>query len=148
MVGSGPLESGVREMARADEGITFFGYVEEERKFELLRRAHIMVVPGVREGFGINVIEAASQGTPAVGYDVHGLRDSIQDGETGLLASGPGDAALKALRLLKDPELYGRMTVWCLEYAGGFSWQGRREEFRQALIGMGLLPQGDGPPQA
>ncbi len=148
MVGSGPLESELKDKAQADEDVTFFGYVEEERKFELLRRAHIIVVPGVREGFGINVIEAASQGTPAVGYDVHGLRDSIQDGETGLLASGPGDAALKVRSLLKDPELYGKMTLRCLEYARGFNWQGRREEFRQALKEMGLLPRSYGRPQA
>jgi glycosyltransferase involved in cell wall biosynthesis len=115
------------------------GWVDEERKFDLLGRAHIMVVPGVREGFGINVIEAASQGTPAVGYDVHGLRDSIRDGDTGLLADGPGDAALKALRLLNDRELYGRTAKRCLEYARGFNWKNRAGEFRQALAEAGFL---------
>jgi glycosyltransferase involved in cell wall biosynthesis len=139
MVGSGPQEQKLREMTRQDEGITFFGWVEEERKFDLLRRAHIAVVPGVREGFGINVIEAASQGTPAVGYDVHGLRDSIRDGDTGLLASGPGDAALKAVRLLRDEELYGRLASRCLEYARGFNWGNRAAEFREALSAMGFL---------
>jgi glycosyltransferase involved in cell wall biosynthesis len=138
MVGSGPQEEKLREMTRGEEGIKFFGWVEEERKFELLRRAHVVVVPGVREGFGINVIEAASQGTPAVGYDVHGLRDSIRDGETGLLADGPGDAALKALRLLKDEELYGRMTERCLGYARGFNWKNRVAEFREAISSMGF----------
>jgi glycosyltransferase involved in cell wall biosynthesis len=137
MVGSGPQEEKLRELAAGDEGITFFGWVEEERKFELLGRAHVVLVPGVREGFGINVIEAASQGTPAVGYDVHGLRDSIKDGDTGLLADGPGDAALKALRLFRDRKLYERMARRCLEYARGFNWRTRAEEFRQAVAEMG-----------
>lgn len=139
MVGSGPEEEKLKAAAKAEGGITFFGWVDDQRKFALLARAHLLVVPGVREGFGINVIEAASQGTPAVGYDVHGLRDSIRDGDTGLLASGPGDAALKALRLLKDPVLYGRMASRCLEYARGFNWQSRAEEFRRALKDFGLL---------
>jgi len=139
MVGSGPEEERLREVAGKDEGITFFGWVGEERKFRLLARAHVLLVPGVREGFGINVIEAASQGTPAVGYNVHGLRDSILDGETGLLASGPGDAALKALRLLKSPELYTKMAGRSLEYARGFNWQSRSGEFLRALGDFGLL---------
>jgi glycosyltransferase involved in cell wall biosynthesis len=139
MVGSGPEEERIKEMARQEEGVTVFGWVDEERKFELLRRAHITIVPGVREGFGINVVEAASQGTPAVGYDVHGLRDSIRDGETGLLAGGPEDAAQKALRLLKDKELYDKMALRCLEYARGFNWENRAEEFRQALRDFGLM---------
>lgn len=139
MVGSGPQEEKVREEARGDEDVTFFGRVDEGRKFDLLGRAHLLIVPGVREGFGINVIEAASQGTPAVGYDVHGLRDSIGDGDTGLLASGPGDAALKVLRILNDPELFGRMASRCLEYARGFNWRNRSEEFRRALEEFGLF---------
>jgi glycosyltransferase involved in cell wall biosynthesis len=139
MVGSGPQEDKLRDMAADDAGITFFGWVDEERKFDLLGRAHLIVVPGVREGFGINVIEAASQGTPAVGYDVHGLRDSIRDGDTGLLADGPGDAALKALRLLNDRELYERTARRCLEYAKGFNWKNRAGEFRQALAEAGFL---------
>ncbi|MGD2081081.1 MAG: glycosyltransferase family 4 protein [Nitrospirota bacterium] len=139
MVGSGPQEEEVREEAGGDGGVAFFGRVDEGRKFDLLRRAHLLIVPGVREGFGINVIEAASQATPAVGYDVHGLRDSIRDGETGLLASGPGDAALKVRRILGDPGLYARMSSRCLEYARGFNWRSRSEEFRRALEDFGLL---------
>jgi len=138
MVGSGPQEDELREKAGVDDGITFHGWVDEGRKFVLLSRAHLVLAPGVREGFGINVIEAASQGTPTVGYDVHGLRDSILDGDTGLLADGPGDAALKALRLLKDPELYGRMCSRCLEYARGFKWESRAREFREAVRDMGF----------
>ena len=75
------------------------------------------VKPGVREGFGINVIEAASMGTPAVGYNIHGLRDSIRDGYSGLLASGVDDAAERALSLLGDSELYKKFSGLC-KYVG------------------------------
>ena len=50
------------------------------------------------------MIEANSVGTPAVGYDVPGLRDSIRHGRTGLLAN-PGDSealAQQAFRLVHD----------------------------------------------
>lgn len=133
MAGSGPDEGKLRKKAEGIDDVTFLGRVSEDRKFEVLGRSHVLLVPGVREGFGINVIEAASQGTPAVGYDIHGLRDSIRDGVTGLLAYGPADAARKAARLLGDGELYGRLSANCLEYARGFRWEERAGEFWQAV---------------
>jgi glycosyltransferase involved in cell wall biosynthesis len=133
IVGRGPQELELKTMAVGDPDITFMGFVSEEEKFRILSRAHLMLVPSVREGFGINVIEAASQGTPSVGYNVHGLRDSIRDGDTGLLATGPDDAAEKAVSLLKDLERLSRMSFRCLEYAREFNWDRRSEEFLKAL---------------
>ena len=34
---------------------------------------------------GLVVIEAASQSTPSIVYDVAGLRDSVKDGKTGIV---------------------------------------------------------------
>jgi glycosyltransferase involved in cell wall biosynthesis len=133
VVGRGPEEERLKKMAAGLDGVTFWGWQDDDGKFDLLRRAHVLLVPGVREGFGINVIEAASQGTPSVGYDIHGLRDSIKDGQTGFLAAGPEEAAEKAVRLLKDPDLYAETASRCLEYSRDFDWKKRREEFRQVV---------------
>lgn len=133
MVGRGPEEERLKESAEKTGGVTFFGWVQEEEKFELLGRAHVLLVPSVREGFGINVIEAASVGTPSVGYDVPGLKDSIRDGLTGFLAKDAGDAAQKALKLLGDEGLYRKTALNCLEYSKGFNWESRVEEFSRAL---------------
>ena len=129
MTGRGPDEEKLKKMAEGIEDITFQGWVTEEKKFELLKRAHVLVVPGVREGFGINVIEAAARGTPAVGYNIHGLRDSIRNGRTGMLAGGPGEASVKVIELLNDPVLYGSMAQQCLDYARNFTWEKRADEF-------------------
>jgi hypothetical protein len=43
------------------------------KKYELLSRAHIILVPAVRAGWGLFVTEANVLGRPAIGYDVHGL---------------------------------------------------------------------------
>lgn len=135
-VGRGPEEPRLREMARDMEGVTFHGFLDEDSKFDILGRAHVLLVPGVREGFGINVIEAASQGTPAVGYDIHGLRDSIRDNDTGFLASGPQEAAARVLELLGDRGLYGRMARRCLEYTLEFDWDRRAGEFYAIIEGL------------
>jgi glycosyltransferase involved in cell wall biosynthesis len=42
--------------------------------------------PALIEGWGIVVAEAAVRGTPTVGFDVPGLRDSVVHDRTGLLA--------------------------------------------------------------
>jgi glycosyltransferase involved in cell wall biosynthesis len=94
MIGTGPLEGALKKNTVGLADISFHGFVSEEEKMSLLKRAHILLVPSVREGFGINVIEAASAGTPAVGYNVPGLRDSIQHGETGYLTSSADEARL------------------------------------------------------
>ncbi len=133
MAGRGPQEEELKREARDDPHVKFLGFVSDQEKFKNLARAHLLLVPGVREGFGINVIEAASVGTPAVGYDVHGLRDSIRDNDTGLLASGIDDAAQKVEGLLGDPDRLERMSVRCLEYARQFNWHRRAGEFADIL---------------
>jgi glycosyltransferase involved in cell wall biosynthesis len=49
--------------------------------------------PALIEGWGIVVSEAAIRGTPAIAFDVPGLRDSVVDGETGILARTEGQFA-------------------------------------------------------
>lgn len=68
-----------------EKKIKFWGFVSENKKFELLAKAHILINTSTREGWGLVVIEAGFMGTPTVGYRVAGLKDSIVDGKTGLL---------------------------------------------------------------
>src|SRR5439155_10051131 len=86
------------------DGVRLFGHVSREKKFELLRQAHIILLPSVREGWGTSVIEANAMATPAVGYAVPGLRDSIIDGTTGLLVkpNDPSGLAQAVCRILGD----------------------------------------------
>ena len=133
MLGRGPEEENLKKTAKGLKGITFYGWVKEEEKFALLRQAHLLLVPGVREGFGINVIEAAAAGTPAIGYDVPGLRDSIRNGDTGYLVNSAEEGASKIVELLNDRILYKKMALACLQYAKEFNWNTRVEEFWRIL---------------
>jgi glycosyltransferase involved in cell wall biosynthesis len=49
--------------------------------------------PALIEGWGIVVSEAAIRGTPAVAFDVPGLRDSVVHGQTGMLVHTEGQFA-------------------------------------------------------
>jgi glycosyltransferase involved in cell wall biosynthesis len=122
IVGQGPLERDLE--ASLPEGAELLGFLPRRDLYERMRRAHCLIVPSVREGWGLVVIEANSVGTPAVAYDVPGLRDSVRDGITGRLAS-PGEPealAHEALALLGDAGSYREMSRHATEWAEQFSW--------------------------
>jgi glycosyltransferase involved in cell wall biosynthesis len=76
MIGEGPI--GERLRAAAPTGVTFLGRVDRDDVLDRLARAHVLVTTSVREGWGLNVSEAAACGTPSIGYAVPGLLDSVE----------------------------------------------------------------------
>ncbi|MEZ5342213.1 MAG: glycosyltransferase family 4 protein [Acidimicrobiales bacterium] len=87
VIGDGPVRE---ELEALDApGVTFFGRVSHERKFELVARAHALLVTSTREGWGLVVDEAATVGTRSIGYNVAGLRDSIAAADGVLVEPDP-----------------------------------------------------------
>jgi glycosyltransferase involved in cell wall biosynthesis len=115
-----------RELQEKYDGhdITFYGRVDSEIKTRLLSKAHITLVPATREGWGLVVTESNAVGTPVVAYDVPGLRDSVIDGETGILVreNSPESLASSAVYLLKNCSLLEQLSLTALSYSRQFSW--------------------------
>jgi glycosyltransferase involved in cell wall biosynthesis len=133
IVGRGPLEQKLRQTL--PEGAEMLGYLPRKELYERMARAHCLLVPSVREGWGLVVIEANSVGTPAVGYDVPGIRDSIRPGETGLLATAGDFRALgrQGLEVLRDQEEFMVLRRQALEWSATFSWQTTAEHLMTLL---------------
>lgn len=91
IVGDGPERERLEQLA--GPGVEFRGHVSEAEKHRLLCAAWLLLHPSAVEGWGLVVTEAAARETPAIAFDVPGLRDSIVDGETGLLARGESSFA-------------------------------------------------------
>lgn len=126
IVGSGPENERLSSLAHElglSASVRFFGHVDERRKADLLSRAHLFVFPGTREGWGLTVIEANRCGTPVIGYDVPGLRDSIKDGVNGRLApSGSYELMAKgALALLRDRKALRKLSMSARRHSMGFT---------------------------
>lgn len=142
IIGSGWWEDELREYARARgiaERVVFHGQVTEDYKHALLARAAVHIMPSRKEGWGLAVVEAAQHGVPTVGYaTAGGLRDSIRDGETGLLAQDKEHLTQLTARLLDHPDLRASYGTTAREWVGGFSWTttgARFEELLSELVG-------------
>ena len=115
--------------------VKFFGYVPFEERNEIIKKSQILVVTSVKEGWGLNVIEANALGTPAVGYKVSGLVDSIKDGYNGLLVEDGNieELAETLVNLLKDDALRKKLSKNAIEWAKRFNWDKSAEEFERVL---------------
>lgn len=103
--------------------ITFWDFVSEEKKFELMGRAHILVAPSVKEGWGLIVPEAGFVGTPSIVYNVPGLRDIVKNKINGLIVKkDPKYMAEATIELLQDKKLYGKLKTGAIEFSRKYSW--------------------------
>lgn len=125
------LKNMVRKFELSDS-IIFYGHVSEEKKTKLLAKAHILLHASIKEGWGLVVIEAASQKTPSVVYNSAGLRDSVIHGKTGIVLeqNTPELLAEESYALYSDTKKYSRMQQNAFEWANSLTWS---ESTRKSL---------------
>lgn len=110
--------------------VKFWGKVTESKKIELIRKAHILLHASIKEGWGLVVIEAASQATPSVVYNVSGLRDSVINNKTGVVLeeNSAKEMAKQAVRLLKNVKTYKNFQEAGLIRARNLTWEKATKE--------------------
>ena len=115
--------------------VRFLGFVSEEEKVALLRRAWTVVFASPKEGWGITNLEAAACGTPVVASNSPGIRESVRDGETGLLVPHGDVTALRdaIASLLASPLLVDQMGSAGRRFAEGFTWERAASETESHL---------------
>jgi len=139
VVGTGDDLPRLKKLA-AELGLTdavdFAGFVDEDKKIEYLRRAALFVNPSEKEGWGITNIEASACALPVAANDAPGLRDSVVDGETGLLYKENDVTSLteSLKKLLGDRELRARMGARGREWAEKFSWDASAGKVEEWLL--------------
>jgi len=124
------------EKSKYANSIKFLGRVDNDKKIELFQKSHILLVTSVKEGWGLVVTEANSQGTPAIVYDVDGLRDSVRHEETGLVCrdNNPEEAMAENIgRLLKEKSLYEKMRRIAWEWSKELTFEKAFEDFERII---------------
>jgi glycosyltransferase involved in cell wall biosynthesis len=144
VIGDGYMRKKLQERFDVPD-VYFYGQVTSEMKYELLSKAHITLVPATREGWGLVVTESNSVGTPVVAYNVPGLRDSVKNGETGILIRDkcPDSLASSAISLLKNRPLLEEFSISALSFSKQFSWDTTADVFdkiiKETLISSKVL---------
>lgn len=114
VAGDGPDLAELRSrLSEFDDKVTFTGWIAPADIPWLVSQHELMIMPSRFEGFGLTLIEAMSQGCPAVVSKIAGVTDLIvTHGEDGLLfAVGDVKQAARHIDLLaQDPGLRARMS--------------------------------------
>jgi len=110
--------------------LVFWGYVNENKKFELLARAHVLINPSIREGWGLVNIEANALGTPVVSYKSAGLIDSVKENVSGVFCKQnvPDELAREIINLTNDKKKYSILSKGSLSWSKEFSWENSRKK--------------------
>jgi glycosyltransferase involved in cell wall biosynthesis len=137
VVGQGPwmqtLQAYAQRRGVADR-VRLHGWVEEAEKHEILARSWVHLCPSAKEGWGIAILEAAAHGVPTVAYTAAGgVRESVVDGQTGLLAGGLDEFVSHVDMLLGRPDLRAAMEPECRSHAAALSWDSGLDEMEKLI---------------
>jgi glycosyltransferase involved in cell wall biosynthesis len=117
--------------------ITMLGRVPDNEKLQLMEKSHIMCVTSVKEGWGLIVTEAGRRGTPAVVYNVDGLRDSVKNGISGLRTqeNTPRSLGDSITELLSKPEYYKSIRKNAHEFSKTITFEKQYSDFK-IVVGL------------
>jgi phosphatidylinositol alpha-mannosyltransferase len=126
VAGDGPERDAVAALPSEIRARVYMaGRVDNRDLPPLHAAADVFLAPSLGgESFGVVLVEAMAAGVPVVASRTAGYDEVVRDGVDGLLVA-PGDpsAAAKAVRrLLRDPDLAGRLAAAGRERARAFSW--------------------------
>ena len=125
-----------RERLGLHHHVVFHGHVTEEEKFAELERAWVHVLPSLKEGWGLSIIEAASVGTPSVAYrSAGGVQESILEGVTGLLADDRSQLTDHVADLLADTGRRRDLGAKAQARSEHFSWDATALRVAEQLFG-------------
>lgn len=119
------------EELSVSKNVEFLGHRDDA--CELVKLSDIAVASSLREGLPVNVMEAMACGLPVVLADNRGHRALCRDSVNGFLVEQNDYAAMaeKVLLLLKDDELYKKISEVASENVKPFSKENVLEELKK-----------------
>ena len=117
------------------EDIVSWGFVSEEEKLNLLSRAHALVFPSIREGWGIPVTEAGCVGTPCIAFNSPGIAEAVDYGKAGYLCdkNDSDHVAGSMRRVIENKSEYDLIRNKAYEFSSGFTWDKSGRDFEDFI---------------
>lgn len=116
IVGEGPERANLEKLARQFDvaaSVTFMDFLpHHDDVIALMKRSKVFVLPSVREGFGLVVLEANACGLPVVTIDHpdNASRDLIEDGRNGFVVALDAAAVAAAVESCLEAVDAGAIT--------------------------------------
>lgn len=106
-------------------------------KVKLMQKAWVLLLPSVKEGWGMVVTEAAACGTPSIVTNVTGLIDSVEKNKTGVVLSNdpsPLELAGAMIELIENKEKLHKLSTQAREKSLQLTWDKSYKKFKQLIL--------------
>jgi glycosyltransferase involved in cell wall biosynthesis len=127
IAGDGPADHVAllkKHAAVAQDRIQFTGWLDGERKDEMLRNASLLALPSYQENFGLCVMEALARSVPVLISPHVNLADEIESAEAGWIAPVATEALAETLAAaLSNPEERAKRGKAGKSLSERYSWE-------------------------
>lgn len=118
IVGTGDLEAETKQTIteyHAEQFIDMLGY--SSNPYKVMKQAKILIMTSRWEGLPMCALEAMALGVPIVSTPTDGLKEIVEDTKTGYLSDDDSILVDRCCEILKEPELYKRLSAESLKKA-------------------------------
>jgi len=124
ILGSGPEEERVQELANSKLNLHFLGYQSKEKTIGLIRGSDVLVQPSIAEGVSSTILEAMACGTPVIATNVGGNKEVIEHDKTGILVEQYSYEKFfdNILSLLEDKQKSRLISAKALKKVQQYDW--------------------------
>ncbi len=125
LCGTGQKEQGYKKLAKKtglENHVIFAGQRDHEWVMKLAHAVDLGAIPSKIEGLGLAGIEILAAGTPLIGSDVHGIKDYLIDGKTGISCNPNNYKSFSEAiyKLLNNKKYYKQVSLSAYSIAAQF----------------------------
>ncbi|MGZ7134181.1 MAG: glycosyltransferase family 4 protein, partial [Halobacteriota archaeon] len=129
IIGDGPERGALEDLAATlglEKNVTFIGFVDQDGLTAHMKASKVFVLPSVREGFGLVIIEANACRLPVISikHEMSAVRELVQDGVNGFLISkiSPREIAAAILKIVRDDALREELAENGFAMSKRYAW--------------------------
>lgn len=127
IIGEGPEKDHLIELSSElglQENVNFSAFLEYDKVISIIKASKVLVLPSVREGFGMVVVEAFACGVPVITVRSEGNAASeLVDGNGLIVDLDPVLLNEAILTIINDTEIHKKMSESALIKAKEFDWE-------------------------
>jgi glycosyltransferase involved in cell wall biosynthesis len=136
IIGEGPYKSNLENLTKKlnlKDRVIFTGRVSMKERNKIMAESQAILVTSIREGWGLIVTEANANGTLAITYNIHGLRDA---NKVGIITKSntPKELAKEMDNILGNQRQMLKLSRDSIAFAKAHNnWNKQSEELEQWL---------------